>query len=233
MTCSPLNNEEAQDLERELRTRGCPVCDYLSQTEFEYFCSWLSSFTDDKNMQEYFAETFGVCPLHTRRLTSIGSIDGIARGYPRLLDRLADEISKHIGMFVELPERLLSLLKNSENCSVCALIREKEAVYLERLAKLLEGAEGRQKYARSQGVCVRHLSLLMTVVSSKEDSRFLLSLAARRFSELARDLRNYASKREALQRILITADEEDAYVRAVLHIVGRDVIDPLGIGTKV
>jgi len=48
----------------------------------------------------------------------------------------------------------------------------------------------------------------------------LLSTAARRCSEWAEDMQNYAMKRDALRRALLNEDEEDACYRAVIHLAG-------------
>ena len=60
--------------------------------------------------------------------------------------------------------------------------------------------------------------LLNIAVTSREIRRFLLAVASHRFEQIARDMRGYAAKRDALRRDLISADEEDAYLRALIHL---------------
>lgn len=89
-------------------------------------------------------------------------------------------------------------------------------------------ASGRSQYHRSQGVCLRHLGLLMDAVSTAGSREFLLSHAAQRFEEDAEDMRSFAMKREALRRALENSNEEDAYRRTVIRMVGgRNVCMPL------
>ena len=218
---------DSEKIGKDLQTRGCPVCDYQSRTIFDFFCSWLSPFASDEKTQEDFAAEMGFCPVHTWNLASMASLQGLAQGYPKLLERLSHELARLTKTLTNLPESVKLLIKDSTTCRVCSLLRDTEATYVHQLAIFLEQAEGRQKYARSQGVCLKHLGLLIATVSSKETVQFLLSEATRRFNEIAQDLRNYDSKREALQRDLITRDEGDAYLRALIHIAGaKEVVDP-------
>ena len=144
-----------------------------------------------------------------------------------MLERLSHELARLAKTLTNLPDGVKVLIKNSATCSVCSLLHDTEASYVQQLAIFLEHAEDRQKYARSQGVCLKHLGLLITTVSSNETVQFLLSEAARRLNEIAQNLRNYASKREALRRNLISQDEGDAYLRALIHIAGaKEVVDP-------
>ena len=53
---SPITMEP-HDLSQDLLTRGCPVCDCLSRTIFNFFCSWLSPFASDEKTQEGFGIT--------------------------------------------------------------------------------------------------------------------------------------------------------------------------------
>jgi hypothetical protein len=223
---SPIT-PRTNDLSQDLRTRGCPVCDHLGRTIFDFFCSWLSPFAKDERVQNDFAVEMGFCPLHTWNLASMASIQGLAQGYPGLLERLSYELTRLTKTLTNVPENIKALIKDSTTCRVCSLLRDTEVAYIFRLALFLEQAEGRQKYAGSQGVCLKHLGLLIATLSSKETVQFFLSEAARHFNEIAQDLRNYDSKREALQRSLITRDEGDAYLRALIHIAGaKEVVDP-------
>ena len=118
-------------------------------------------------------------------------------------------------------------MRDSRNCRVCGLLRRAEGKYIQRLAALIGEAPGRNLYRRSQGVCLRHLGMLVDAVSKTESQQFLLSHAAQRFDEDAEDMQSFALKHEALRRSLQNRNEEDAYRRAVIRIVGgRSVCMP-------
>ena len=92
---------------------------------------------------------------------------------------------------------------------------------MDSLATFISDEHGRASYQRSQGVCLRHLDRLLPL-TSKADRKILFATAVRRFQEITQQMGNYAAKREAIRRDLITADEEDAYLRALIHLVGAN-----------
>ena len=86
-------------------------------------------------------------------------------------------------------------------------------------ASLLE-PEIRTLYARSQGVCLRHLEMLVGATSDQETVTFLIQTAATVLQLISEDMEGFALKREAVRRYLASEDEEDAYIRAVIHLAG-------------
>ena len=77
--------------------------------------------------------------------------------------------------------------------------------------------------ADGEGVC--HLAGLIAALENSELTPFLLEHASHRFGELGEDMQAFALKTEALlRRALRNRDEEDAYVRAITHIVGAKSI---------
>ena len=122
---------------------------------------------------------------------------------------------------------MLRLVRDSRNCRICGLLRQSEGEYIRLFAAMIEVSDGRRQYARSQGVCLRHLGMLMNAASAPGTCEFLLAQAAERFGEDVEDMRSYALKHEALRRALQNRNEEDAYRRAVARIVGgRSVCMP-------
>jgi hypothetical protein len=215
-----LGNQGFKAIVQDLRGRVCPVCNHLLQTSLDYFSGWINRFSNDKEVQEEFADELGFCPFHTWQLASLASPQGIARGYPELLKRLSHELSDLAGAMMNAPDRVFALVKGSESCRVCSLWRDTEAAYVQRLSLFLQEVQGRRAYADSQGVCLRHLGLLMETEPPPDCRQFLLSEAARHFDQIARDLQNYSAKRNALRRDLIIQDEKDAVFRALTHIAG-------------
>lgn len=202
-----------------LRTRGCPVCNFLRKAVFDFFTQWQYALAEEREVQEVFAAELGFCPLHTWQLVAISSPQGLSQGYPRLVDRLSGELSRLAGSQTDAKEGLRSLALGLRDCRACRFLREKEESSLRRLAKFVAEETGRRAYAQWQGVCLRHLALLLDFTTA-EATPFLLSEAARRFEECAEDMRSFATKRDAIRRALIHSDEEDAYFRAIVHIVG-------------
>jgi hypothetical protein len=207
------------DLVQDLQTRGCPVCQRMGRAAADFFAQWQYALSSDEAAQVAFAAESGFCPLHAWQLFALSSPQGTSQGYPKLVERLASEIAQLAATPAAVAQ--LPRVPDSGNCRVCGLLRAVEKAYIQRLAGFLQTAEGRGAYAQSQGVCLRHLGLTAAAVASEDGVRFLLAEAARHLEEVAEDMQNFAMKREAIRRTLHNRDEEDAYVRAVIHLVGE------------
>jgi GTP-binding protein EngB required for normal cell division len=215
---TPAAIQEA-DLVQDLQTRGCPVCQRLGKAAVDFFARWQYALSSNEAAQTAFAAELGFCPLHAWQLFALSSPQGISQGYPKLVERLAREIASLAAALAAAPR--LPRVPDSGNCRVCGLLRTVEKAHIQRLAGFVQTAEGRRAYAQSQGVCLRHLGLLVEAVGADGAVQFLLAEASRHFEEVAEDMQNFAMKREALRRTLHNRDEEDAYVRAIIHIVGE------------
>jgi len=203
--------EAASDLGRDLNTRGCPVCNRMADAASRFLASWQYALATEEDAQQAYAASLGFCPLHTWQLEAMSSPQGLSVGYPNLMERLATDLSR-LAAF-EHPEPadfVLALVQKPGHCRVCRLIQETEAKYLKDLAGFVQLPEGHKAYTHSQGVCLRHLGMLLAVIPSQEVARFLIDHAARRFAEISEDMQNYALKRDALRGHTKNLDEDDA-----------------------
>jgi hypothetical protein len=204
-----------------MATKGCPVCKHLSDAIFTFFAQWQYELSTDEQAQRTFADDLGFCPLHTWQLADLSSIQGIATGYPKLLDRLSRDFGSLAAMSQDAPRSLAALTDRVKACRACAVVREAEQKHIACFATCLADPSGRQAYAASQGVCLRHLDLLVQAASNPEVVRFLLSEASRHFERWAEDMQSYAIKRDALRSGLLHCEEEEAYLLALLHLAGN------------
>lgn len=208
------------DLAADLRIRGCAVCNHVIKTARDYFAQWQYALSRDEAAQKKFAAELGFCPRHTWQLHSMSSPWGESVG----LVALTEEISRLLAK-TECDEtasfNLYKIPRARENCRVCVTLEDAERAYVKRLAIFVSDEKGAQSYKRSGGVCLRHLARMLAVVS-RPVREFLLATASRRFEQIAQQMRNYAAKREAVRRDLISAAEEDASLRALIHIVGAE-----------
>lgn len=203
-----------------LKTRGCPVCNGLSDVLFDFLAKWQRQFAIDEQVQQTFAVEGGFCPLHTWQLLSLASPQGLSLGYPKFLERASQEIAELDPDSPHLAESLAAKVASPSQCRVCQWLKTHEQQFIARLTAWLQDPRAPAAYARSQGVCLRHLRQLLVAVTDTEIRRFLLAQAARHFEELSEDMQNYAIKHDAIRRALHTRDEEDAYLRAAIHLVG-------------
>jgi GTPase SAR1 family protein len=216
----------AVDLATDMRTRGCPVCRHIAKHALDFFAQWQYQVATEERAQAKFAAESGFCPLHTWQLLAISSPQGASVGYARLAEQIAHLLRKNTAASAR-GNAVRQLVRNSRNCRVCELLRQAEGEYIRRLAAMIGDAAGRGRYRRSQGVCLRHLGMLMDADQTAASHEFLISHAVQRFEEDAEDMRGYAMKRDALYRSLLNRNEEDAYRRAVIRIVGdRSVCMP-------
>jgi len=198
------------------RTRACTVCDHLYQFTFDFLARWQHAIAAEESAQAAFAAELGFCPFHMSQLATLSSPMGASIGFARLVRHVSELLGSADG-----PEWVGKLVRDSTTCRLCAHLREEEAARARALATLLSQAEGRRSFASSRGVCLRHLRSILAVASHSEVAEFLLSDAARRLEELAEDMGAFALKTEAPRRHLRNRDEEDAYLRAIIHLAGK------------
>jgi predicted GTPase len=202
------------------KTRSCPVCDHLYRVVFDFLSQWQYALATDEKAQIEFAAELGFCPLHAWQLNMLSSPTGASVAYARLVERVSRLLTQ-ASESAEPQQAVRELVHDSSRCRVCRLLWEAEKYQAGKLAGFLAEAAGRESYARSQGTCLRHLVLLVGASKDKAVVRFLLTEAARRFEELGEDMQAFAMKTEALRRYLRNQDEEDAYLRAITHLVGN------------
>jgi len=216
----------AADLAHDLGTRGCPVCERMIRTASRFFADWQYALASQEHAQRTNAASLGFCPLHTWQLAALASPQGLSQGYPSLMERLSADLSSLATVESISPEDMLALVQTSSRCRVCRLLKITEKAYLDDLSAFVQTLEGQKSYAHSQGLCLRHLGLLIAVLPSTGIVRFLLEQAARRFAEISEDMQSYVMKRHALRGNL-QMDEQDAYLRGLIHSAGaREVCFP-------
>jgi predicted GTPase len=211
------------DLLSDLETRGCPACEHLARTAFEFFAQWQYALVTDEHAQKAFAAELGFCPLHLWQLAAVSSPLGASVGWVKLAERLSQAVTQ-AATSPSASQDVPALVRRSTNCRICRLLRDAERKYVQRLAAAVQEPRGRETYARSQGACLRHIGLLLGALASEEARQFLLRHAARRFEEMAEDMQSYGMKTEALRCALQNADEMDAYRRALNHLAGAKAV---------
>jgi hypothetical protein len=208
------------DLAADLQTRGCAVCDHLATRASDFFAQWqYALYADEKTRDEYAAGP-GLCPLHLWQLESVSSSVGAAVGHASFVERIAS-VLEHAAAMPSDRGIVESLVPKADDCRVCRLLRAAETDYLGRLAAFVGQREGKEHYTRSHGLCLRHLAQLVAAVSKDDTAAFLLGAAARHFKKIGGDMRDYATKTEALRRELYTVDEQDVVMRALTRLAGN------------
>jgi GTP-binding protein EngB required for normal cell division len=219
-TQAPDSRLAPPDVAHDLKTRSCPVCNYLTRVLFDFFSRFQYDLVRDESTQQDFAVTLGFCALHTWQLASLSSPFGASVGFAKLTEHVA-KILKTRSKACFNEANPLKLIRDSRECHVCRLLHEAQQCYLRVLAEFIEGQpEGRSAYANSQGVCLRHLGLWLPFLKNEQAARFVLAEGARHFEQMAEDMQSFALKNDALRRELHNEDEQDAYLRAITHLAG-------------
>jgi predicted GTPase len=203
----------------DLQTRGCPVCQHIAKYASDFFAHLQYQISIEERAQSELAAELGFCPLHTWQLLALSSPHGASVGYAQLVEQIAHHL-KEITIANSRGDAVQRLVRNSRNCRICGLLQTAEEEYVQRLAKMIGETNGRSQYRRSQGVCLWHLGMLIDATYHEGNREFLLSHAVQRFEEDAEDMRSYAMKHEAIRRALQNRNEKDAYLRAIIRIVG-------------
>ncbi|MGC8494393.1 MAG: DUF6062 family protein [Syntrophobacteraceae bacterium] len=213
--------ESRLDFDEDLKTRGCAVCNKMTAEAGRFLADRQYVLSNRESARREFADSLGFCQIHMWQLEALSSPHGLSLGLSTITDKLSADLA-HLACKKEPVhgEAVRRLTHPLQGCAVCRLIAEVEHKYLDSLARFLRTTEGREAYACSQGVCLRHLGMLIAKTSEQETVRFLLDNASRLFLKLSEDMLNYALKRDALRGELLSQDEKDAYIRALVHIAG-------------
>ena len=210
-----MSSIEQKSIAADLRTRGCSVCNHIVKTARDFFAHWQYALASDEKAQSEFAGELGFCPTHMWQLHEMSSSWGESIGFPRLFEHISELVDR------AEPWPIEQIIRTPQTCRVCKMLREAESAYVADLRDFLSEASGRQCYSRRTGVCLRHLGQLL-VISPPDLRSFLQRETSKRFRKLAAEMYNYAAKREAVRRDLINADEEDAALRALIHIASAE-----------
>ncbi len=202
-----------------LQTGACPVCREIEEVTYNFLARWQYEIATYEKAKIEFARELGFCPVHMWQLVALSSPHGASVGLAMLAEQ-ASQILKGATSSGEA-QAVKRMVVDSHRCRVCQLARRSESRFVERLGRLIEEPAGRKEYSRSQGLCLRHLAMLVDVLPRSEDRKFVLSHAAQQLEESAEDMSAYALKRDALRSQLLSSNEEGAYRRAVISLVGN------------
>jgi GTP-binding protein EngB required for normal cell division len=205
-----------------LRSGTCPICAAQSQAVFDFFVHWQYALSTSEAARRTFAAERGFCSAHTWQFQQVASPQGISEGFAPLIDTIGAELRYCLEQAPEQPgERIDGLLSSVESCPACRMLQETETEQIEQFLRQIATAEGRELYARSEGLCLPHLSMTLAASSPDETRQFLLQQQVRFLEELSEDMRGYTLKRDALRRGLLNTQEKNAWRRALVQLVGE------------
>ena len=205
-----------------LRSGTCPICAAQTQAIFDFFAHWQYSLSSDPAAQRAFAAERGFCPAHTWQFQDMASPRGMSVGYAPLIEAAVAELQRALEQPPEeASARIETLLSGVATCPACKVLQAVEADQIAQLVSHLAISEERDFYTRSAGLCLPHLRASLATGPSSEIAEFLMREQALRLEEIAEDMRSFALKRDAIRRSLVNTEEEHAWRRALIQLVGE------------
>ena len=213
---------EAKPAQSLRKTRTCPVCDALSRAVFDFFVSLEGSLIKNVQVRKEFASIRGLCNLHTWQFQNVAAPQDISLGYASLVETVAislEEIANDSSG--QHAQAVTHLLSKSEHCPACETLKKEQAAQATRFLEYISTPDGQKFYRQSLGLCLPHLQTVLAIQPSEEIVKFLLTEQAEHFNDLADDMRSYTLKRDAIRRGLMNSNEENAWRRALVQLVGE------------
>lgn len=200
----------------------CEICERIVQAAFDFLCHFQYRLSVNGDEQQRHAERGGLCALHTWQYASLASTHGICTGYPALLERLSAWFRSSASPGASPPSLALqieALLPARETCPLCRLCAntESEAVSLVA-ARFSEDA--RNALNGLSAVCLPHLRLLIASLDDPETIQDLMLREAVILERLSDDMRRYATKHDAVRRLLASDEETKAGRTAIAVLAG-------------
>jgi len=198
----------------------CSICAAQSQAIFNFFASYQYEVTRNAEVQEKFLARKGFCHFHTWLYSKIASPVGISVGYALLIEHILSDMQAAMDA---MPSAQVSF-PGTVHCPACQFLAEMETRQIQNIVELLQSPEQQDQYTRSGGLCLPHMSLVLQKISDANLSRMILETQIHRFEELSEDLRSFLLKRTAIQRGLLNTEEQSAWIRALVKMVGDRMV---------
>ena len=206
------------------RGRTCPVCAAQGHAIFRFFAQWQYQLATSKPAQREFSAARGFCPAHTWQFGQIASPQGMSAGFAPLIESIAGELRRLLHEpAAHVAARLAELSPTAGSCAACQVLREVERSHLTQTLGHLNLGGGTDDLDEVEGLCLPHLQVALASGPGAEVGKWLIADQTRRLEELAEDMHSYSLKREAFRRGLLNDQEEHAWRRALVQLVGERI----------
>jgi predicted GTPase len=199
---------------------SCAICAVQSKAIFDFFASYQYELTHNVEVTEAFLARKGFCHFHTWQFSKIAAEKEISAGYAQLIELILADLRAALAQ----PPAIPVVFPGDVHCPACQFLADMETDQVQHLVNLLQAPEKQEQYTRSGGLCLPHMSLLLQEVTDASLSRKILETQMRRFEELSEDLRSFLLKRTAIQRGLLNTEEQSAWARAMVKMVGDRMV---------
>jgi len=202
--------------------RPCEICERILHAVFDFLCQYQYDLSARSDVQQGHARHGGLCGPHTWQYASLASPQGICTGYPTLLERLAECLrsAASAGWSPAVAAlQIHALLPTVDTCVLCCLRAKVEAEAISSIVDRLK-TPGENGLSSLSAICILHLSCLIAAIGDASTRRELLEREAEILTRIAEDMRRYATKHDAIRRVLANDEELEASQRALCALIG-------------
>ncbi|MCX7796867.1 MAG: DUF6062 family protein [bacterium] len=189
-----------------MKERGCPVCLLLETYTDKYIDNLLYESVNDTNLRGRLIDSGGFCKEHSKKLLRFG-YRGYALGISIIYKDLMDAYYKTLNT--------QGTLSSNRKCLICEVLEDVEGRILEELVKNIKERNFYQIYRDSEGLCMFHLSKVLTLSKDREISEIFLELTALKLKELSSQLSEFIRKQDYRFREEPIGIEADSWIRAI------------------
>ena len=212
-----------------LGEESCPICVCAAEALFMFMSRWQHQLSASEATQTSHADDGGFCSVHTWMYSETASPQGICNAYPPLLHGLSEKLRSRLSSGcdpdpVELAVTLRRILKLSERCPACRVVKVAEQESISNLISRLASKVGISTHPPT--LCIEHLYQALVADPDMEVARALYDRTARALERSAENMRHYALKHDALRRNLLTHEERIAYFLALARVAGDKRLVP-------
>jgi hypothetical protein len=205
-----------------VRPMRCHVCARLAEAVYKFLSQEQYALATDPQRQAGHARQGGFCTLHAWQYESIASPQGLCLAYAPVLDARACELRAAAGETD--PAALLRAVEAAfpapQGCRICRFIAEQErGIASDVAARLVSTADQFRP-----GLCILHLRSVLGAGLPPAKACELVAAEAEDLERIARDMRMYALKHDAIRRELVTEEERNAYFRGLAWVAGERTI---------
>lgn len=151
-------------LEDALDQSGCPICTLGRATDRRGLWTLLYEAVNDPAVRREFRAALGFCPAHTRRQDEVARTERLGNvGQAILAEDLLLVIARRLEQAASRHRRLAAVLEARAPCPACVRREVIERIYLKEVCRWWDDAGFRERYRRSDGLCLPHLRALPEV----------------------------------------------------------------------
>ena len=188
---------------------------------FDTLITWQVDLVQSQAARNAFRASKGFCPHHMWLLKQIGDPLSLSKAFAPVVAEWADDLRQVVGgPSDQAAGYLTAALPRQDACIVCDVEHDTGAGELGRVLASLATGDGRDRFVRGPGLCLRHVGSALRTSPPPDLVTFLLRDCVRRLEDVSAELLSFADKRDAGRRDLLTDGECDAWQRALVLLAG-------------